>query len=47
MVFHQFRLQIENLKKELEVNNDNHQRMKRNYEDQINNQFIKEKVIWQ
>ena len=39
------RSQIENFKKEIEVNNDNHHRMKRNYEDQINSQLIKEKVI--
>ncbi len=39
-----FRIQVENLKKELELSNDSYQKMKKTYEEQLNNQLSKEKV---
>lgn len=39
------RTQIENLKKELESSNELLQKTKKNYEEQINNHLVKEKVF--
>ena len=41
----QKRTQIENLKKELESSNELLQKTKKNYEEQINNHLVKEKVF--
>jgi len=43
--FSVLRSQIESLKKEVELNNDSYQRMKKTYEEQIKSHTIKEKVF--
>lgn len=40
----QFRIQLDNMKKELELSNDSYHKMKKTYEEQITSQMAKEKV---